>query len=268
MKSLILSGTHRRHIYFHEEVIKHSDDVLIICMQRESEIPKPFNYNDEHEKNLFKKHFKNRNMLEFKNFIKEGFNGLVANEKIKFVSSNSLNNIKVANMVKNFNADIGIVFGTDMIRNPLLKNLPYNTINLHLGLSPWYKGSATLFWPFYLLQPQYAGITFHTLHHQPDAGDIIHQSVPQMEYGDTIHDIGIKCVKKARADISKIISYLKSEKDLPKVRQNISGRVWRSIDFRASHLRVIYDLYDDRIVDKYLDGKLLNSMPKLITLFS
>ena len=29
-------------------------------------------------------------------------------------------------------------------------------LNLHLGLSPWYKGSATLFWPFYFLQPNYS----------------------------------------------------------------------------------------------------------------
>ena len=34
------------------------------------------------------------------------------------------------------------------------------TINIHLGLSPWYRGSATLFWPSYNLEPRKTELLF------------------------------------------------------------------------------------------------------------
>ena len=33
-------------------------------------------------------------------------------------------------------------------------------INVHLGLSPYYKGSATNFWPFVNNELQFLGVTF------------------------------------------------------------------------------------------------------------
>ena len=45
--------------------------------------------------------------------------------------------------------------------DPTFAVLPKEKINLHLGLSPWFKGSVTLFWPFYHLMPQFCGSTFH-----------------------------------------------------------------------------------------------------------
>ena len=57
----------------------------------------------------------------------------------------------------------------------------------------------------------------------------------------------------------------KSEREFKGVVQNTSGRNWRGIDFHASQLRVIYDLYQDKIVDSYLSGALSARKPKLIS---
>ena len=37
-------------------------------------------------------------------------------------------------------------------------------------------------------------------------------------------------------------------------------------DFHPSHLRVIYDQYDNKIVDLYLNGALLTKKPNVIRL--
>ena len=37
------------------------------------------------------------------------------------------------------------------------------------------------------------------------------------------------------------------------------------VDFHASQLRVIYDLFDDKIVDSYLSGALGSRKPKLFS---
>ena len=48
---------------------------------------------------------------------------------------------------------------------------------MHGGLSPWYKGGATHFWPTYLIEPEFTGITVHETTKDLDAGAIIHQEI-------------------------------------------------------------------------------------------
>ena len=38
--------------------------------------------------------------------------------------------------------DVALIFGTGLIKDPLYSALPADTINMHLGLSPRYRGSA------------------------------------------------------------------------------------------------------------------------------
>ena len=146
--------------------------------------------------------------------------------------------------------------------------MPEMSINLHLGLSPWYRGSATLFWPFYNLQPHWAGATLHKIVSEPDAGDILHHVMPKLEEGDTIHDVGAKVVIQSGIDIVKIISMLEKGNNLAFQRQKSSGKNFLIRDFEPHHLSVIYDLYDDKIVDQYLEGKLGNRLPNLVKAFN
>ena len=150
-----------------------------------------------------------------------------------------------------------------MIKAPLINILPENKINLHLGLSPWYKGAATLFWPFYFLQPQYAGITFHQIVEEADAGEIIHQSVPKLHKNDTIHDVGARCVEIASSQIKQLATQYIKNGFLKGQKQKTSGKLWLRSDFTPMHLRVIYDLYEDKIVDLYLKGNLSSKLPKI-----
>ncbi len=168
--------------------------------------------------------------------------------------------------VKNLNPDVVFIFGSGMIRDPLFSELPNLTINLHLGLSPRYRGSATLFWPFYFLEPNWAGSTFHLITGEPDAGNIIHQSIPKLEYGDTIHEVACKVVKQSAIDVKKIINTLESGKELVFHKQQSSGKFFLSRDFIPQHLRVVYNLYNDDIVDQFLDSKIRPDGPNVITL--
>ena len=74
-----------------------------------------------------------------------------------------------------------------------------------------------------------------------------------------------RCVVKARDEISKIFAHWKRVRKFDGQVQRASGRNWREEDFHASQLRVIYDLYQDKMVDSYLSGELSNRKPKLIS---
>jgi methionyl-tRNA formyltransferase len=65
---------------------------------------------------------------------------------------------------------------------------------LHLGLSPFYRGSGTNFWPIVDGHLEYIGSTIHALDAGVDSGPIAHQGRPEIELSDTAHSIGCKAM--------------------------------------------------------------------------
>lgn len=265
MKILIFSGSHSRHLYIHKAIIDAGYDYHAIVMRRESIIPKPPEGITQLDRDNFIRHFIKRNEIEEKSFGNLKIEDVFAEEKRIIIEPQDLSSIKIVRMIEKNNFDFAFIFGPDMIKNPVLDALPKYKINLHLGLSPWYKGSATLFWPFYFLEPQFAGITLHNISDKPDEGDIFHQSVPVLSRGDGIHDVSSKAVIRARDEVLRMISNYRKYGKLKLIKQTTSGRVWRTSDFEPAHLRVIYNLFDDDIVDHYLDNMLSEKKPKLIS---
>ena len=232
-------------------------------MEREAVIPVTPKNLTEHDSFLFDKHFKERAEVESKIYGDLESDKVFINHKVINISSKELNSPKVADIIKDYKPDFCFIFGVDLILTPTIDSLPKDKVNLHLGISPWYKGGATLFWPFYHLAPQFCGSTFHIISKEADAGEIIHQCVPKLEIGDTIHDVGAKCVLKAAQDLPLIIDYWKRKRSFKTKKQKTTGRNWRGIDFHPSQLRVVYDLFDNKIVDKYLNGELDQRIPDL-----
>ncbi len=264
MKVLLFAGTHPRHLFFHKAIVNSGVDYFAIVMERENLIPiTPKNILETDKKNYLR-HFKERKEIENKNFgnlkIKDVFN----ENRILTVDSLNLNSDLVKDKVKKFKADIAIIFGVNLIKEPVFSVLPKYKINLHLGLSPWYRGSATLFWPFYFLKPQFAGLTLHNISNSPDSGDIFHQSTPNLKKGDGIHNVGSNVVLKGSKEIVQMLDKFNKEKKLDFQSQKTTGRLWLGKDFKPNHLRVIYDLFDNKIVDEYLSGNLDKDLPNLI----
>lgn len=267
MRVLLFSGSHSRHVYVHKQIIENFNIAGIVCMKRESEIMQPPEGLYGTDKDNFIRHFKERNEIELSAYgnLNDNFYSNVA--PFLKINPKELNSIKVLNFINKLKADACFIFGVDLILDPIIDNLPRLKINLHLGLSPWFKGSATLFWPFYFLQPQYAGSTIHFIVKDADAGKIIHQDTPELEYGQGIHHVGVNVVKESVKSLIKIFEKIKIKEEIKAAKQKSMGRLFLTRDFHPSHLRVIYGTFDNKIVDNYLDRTLDQRKPKLIKLF-
>lgn len=263
MKIFWIGGNHSRHLYFINQIARHHDIVGGIVEMRENFLPTPPTNISIKEQNLFNKHFENRALAEKKFFGDQP----LPKFNLLQVDHENLNSDSTSKFLSSNNPDLVIVFGSGMIRGSLFENLPKNSYNLHLGLSPRYRGSATLFWPFYFLEPQYCGATFHRIVYEPDAGNIVHQSVPVLNYGDKIHDVACKTVISATDDCIKLIDILKNKQQLIEYNQKGTGKNFQTNDFRPYHLKVNYELFNDDIVDKYLSGDLKKGKPKLVKQF-
>lgn len=264
MKIMTISGNHPRHLYYLNSIAKEFPISGTILVGRENILPLPPKGIEEIDRLNFIKHFENREKAENKYF---GEQNLPSAEILKV--SDDLNSKKSVEFVKKIKPDLVLIFGSGLVKDPLYSVLPKNTINMHLGLSPRYRGAATLFWPFYMLEPHWAGATFHHIISEPDAGEIIHQTTPKLSRGDKIHDVACKTVIAATKDMIKILKIVHSGKELKTYKQKSSGKNFLGKEFRPEHLRVIYTQFEDKIVDLYLDKKIgRKRKPKLIRQFN
>ena len=263
MKILLISGSHPRHFYVHKKVIDMNFECKAVVMKREELIPDFEEIKNEQDKTNMKRHFNDRFEIEKKIYGSSSVSVAFSNIEYIECEKNNLNSEKINLFVKSFKADICIVFGSGMIKSDLLELLPIDTVNVHLGLSPQYKGSATLFWPFYNVEPQFAGATFHKVTKSADAGGILHQCVPKLEKNDKIHDVGVKVVIKAAEDLVRLLELRKHTK-WTYIPQKAVGKLFLIKDFKPFHLRVIYDLFENKIVDEYLERQNQSEKPNLI----
>jgi folate-dependent phosphoribosylglycinamide formyltransferase PurN len=253
---LWLGGNHKRHLYYINSLADKLNIVGGIVQIREHSIPPIPDGLGPVDAANWREHFNDREDAENKYFGEQK----LPDVPLLKVDRHTLNDSDSIDFVKRMKPDMAIIFGTGMVRDPLISNLPKDTVNLHLGLSPRYRGAATLFWPFYFQEPNFAGTTFHYIENSPDAGDIIHQVVPELEKGDGIHDVSCKAVVKSTIEAVALFQMDGWTKFKQKPE---SGKNFLESDFYPQHLRVIYQQYGGKMVDAYLDGRIKPKEPKL-----
>jgi methionyl-tRNA formyltransferase len=86
-------------------------------------------------------------------------------------------------LIEELRPDIVAVYGTLVLGRKLIAACP-RLINLHTGLSPWYRGSDTIFWPLHDGVPHLVGVTVHRLEAGLDSGPILARGRPPLRPGD------------------------------------------------------------------------------------
>lgn len=265
MRIVMFAGSHPRHLYIADVLSRTGFLAGIVMEKRENmilEIPEGL---DSNMKMLYSRHFELRLEKEEKYFGNVDIESLLVKYPVLELEESELNSKEVEKFVKKLEADTLIAYGPGLIKENILNLCPDRCFNLHGGLSPYYKGAATMFWPFYFLEPNYVGTTFHHITMKIDGGKIIHQSVPELEYGDGMHEVACKAIVAAGNDLLKLIPMLMDTKTVQGVEQRKNGKLFLEKDWRPEHLRIVYELYGDKIVDLYLDGVInKNNNPRLI----
>ena len=83
-------------------------------------------------------------------------------------------------LINELEPDLIVVYGSSIIKGLIVSKYRNRIINLHLGLSPYYRGSGTNFFPFVNGELQYCGASFLLLNEGIDTGLIIHQIRPRI----------------------------------------------------------------------------------------
>jgi hypothetical protein len=150
--------------------------------------------------------------------------------------------------------DVVLVFGTGLLHQTLIDAFPGRILNIHLGLSPYYRGAGTNFWPLVNREPEYCGATIHFLDAGVDSGPMIAHVRPEMHEDDGPHEIGNKTIVFAASALADAALAL-DRGGVRSVEQSGSGRLYKRADFSAAAVKQLYANVADGMIGEYLHNR-------------
>lgn len=165
---------------------------------------KTFFSNQNKISNLIKNYF-----LKVDDAQKKVFGNAAIDKKNKNIKLLSLENKELEkcslNSLSDFlNSDIFIVFGSSFIKKDLVNFLiDHKALNIHLGISPYYKGTDCNFWALFDNNPHLVGATIHLLSKGLDSGQILYHALSEIKEDPFIYTMS--AVKSAFESIAQKI---------------------------------------------------------------
>ena len=255
MRVTIFSSNQLRHLNLAREFSKISDEVFFI-----SEVKTIFPGEVEDfflKTEIMQSYFKNVIKSEKKIFQDICF--LPSNVKTFAIKTGDLNMLKKYQLKEALSSDFYIIFGASFIKGWLVDFLiEKQAINIHMGLSPYYRGSSCNFWALYDNNPSFVGATIHLLSKGLDSGDILFHCLPKVIKQDNPFEFTMRSVLVAQKRLIEVIQN-KMIFDFEKVKQN------KKKELRYSKNRD----FTDKIANEFLQRNMkINSMelsyPELI----
>ena len=130
---------------------------------------------------LMKEYFKKVNKAQIKLF---GNCYINTNKNVKIIPllSGDINKCSLSMLSDFLKSDLYIVFGGSFIKGPLADFLVKNkAINIHMGISPYYRGTDCNFWALYDNNPHLVGATIHILSKGIDNGPILYHALSKIK---------------------------------------------------------------------------------------
>ncbi len=254
MRILIMTGSKLRHLYFASELALRFPDTQILIENFETDTGK--NYTKEEVTPLMRRHFE-----AFEETEKVYFEGRILERKafierttIASLPPGTINSPENVQKIASLSADLVVVYSTSILKMPLISLFPSRILNLHAGLSPYYRGAGTNLFPFVNDELQYVGMTVHYLDAGIDSGNILLQGRPQFEPEDNVHTTGCKCVVLGTELMASALLQFEKSGTLPpgKPQDLTLGKLYLKKHFSDSVLETLHQNLSNGMVARYL----------------
>lgn len=136
-------------------------------------------------------------------------------------------------------SDFYVVYGSSFIKGALIDFLISNqAMNLHMGISPFYRGSDCNFWALYDGNTEHVGATGHLLSRDVDSGDILFHVFPDPNPDPFLFTMG--AVKRGQELLVHAIS-----------EGGIFTPIKQNRDLEIRHSR--YEDFTDEVAEEFLN---------------
>lgn len=168
------------------------------------------------------------------------------------IERGTINAPEVASWLERLEPELLVLFGTSIVCEPLLSRYAERVVNVHLGLSPYYRGSGTNFWPLVRRVPECVGATIHLAVAKVDAGAILGQVRPHVERADRAHELGTRTIIRAFSALPALLESYASGEIEPREQGSVKGELFRRADFCASAVRQLWEQLETGMIPEYL----------------
>ncbi|WP_114966847.1 formyltransferase family protein [Alkalilacustris brevis] len=248
MRVVILTGDELRHRYFRAQLASDPriDVAASICEGNEKSLAAVTDANPDASL-VERRHVAARSQGEVDFFGRQNQDSA----PIVRVPKGAINDVEIVEQIKALNCDLLVCYGSSLIRSDLLTHFQGRFLNVHLGLSPYYRGSGCNVWPMVNQELHMVGATFMHIDEGIDTGQIIHQIRAEVFLGDGPHAICnrlIGAMTEVYADLIARFEALKTE-DQP----NAEGRLYRQAEWNEAAALKLYQNFRNGMVEDHLD---------------
>ena len=244
MRAIVLTSSMRRHNFVANALASRLE---VAGVWQEEKSFEPLRYaRSAEEKTVIERHFAARDASEAEFFADHDRPPL----RSFSLPPGGCNDPTAIHAMRRIAPDVVLVFGTGLLDRVLIDAFPGAILNIHLGLSPFYRGAGTNFWPLVNREPEYCGATIHFLDAGVDTGPVIAHVRPEIRHGDGPHDIGNRTIIAA-AEALGDAALAFGAGGVQSVDQTGGGRLYKRSDFSADAVNRLYANFADGMIDEY-----------------
>ena len=255
---VVLTGSDIRHKAFAIRFMN-SSKINVLCSYSEAESPlKKSILTRKKIDDEILYHLEERNQVEkdiFGWFLDQHKHAL---KMLKVIKRGGFSDKDFLEEIKELNPQLILVYGTSLLKGEIINKFRNKIINVHLGLSPYYRGSGTGYFPFVNNEPEYCGATFMFLDEGIDTGRIIHQIRPNIYPRDSFHLLSIRFLKDIFDTYVSIIENYSTIQEPLKfgTGQNKTNKYYKRSDFNLENLYQLWKYFKSSSLKQYLDNKI------------
>ena len=164
-----------------------------------------------------------------------------------------INSPEYTRLIRSCNADLLVAYGCSLIKETLLDAFKGRFLNVHLGLSPYYRGSGTNYWPLVNGEPEYVGATFMHMDAGIDTGEVIHQIRAKCCWGDTSHQIGNRLIVEMAKTYRRIVENFDRLEKMLQLPVPSNAKLYRKRDYTEESVLTLRKNFRNGMIEKYLD---------------
>ena len=180
MKITLFTANQNRHNYL-VNLLSNNCDELFVVQENRTIFPGIVSGHYPASE-IMKKYFKNVINAQSKIFGNSYINSKNKNIHLFPLQSGDLNKCSIDTLSDFLKSDVYVVFGSDYIKGDLVDFLVKNkALNIHMGVSPYYRGTDCNFWALYDDNVHLVGATIHKLSKKLDSGAMLYHALSQIK---------------------------------------------------------------------------------------
>ncbi len=193
MRITVFTSNQRRHVHLIDSMTRIADEVYAV---QECTTAFPGQIADFYDRSeVMQTYFGHVIAAEQAIFPELHFSA--SNVRVLPLRMGDVNHIDLELLAPALAADYIVVNGASYIKGALAEALiERRALNIHLGTSPYFRGSACNFWAVYDGYPEYVGATIHYLTKGLDSGPMLFHALPPVAAVDAF-TLGMQAVKVA-----------------------------------------------------------------------